>query len=53
MKLLTSHPFNREAFKATMRKLWRPVKMMKYHKMDFGLLMLKYEEKLDKEMVGD
>lgn len=28
VKLLTSQPFNHDAFKATMRKIWRPTKTM-------------------------
>lgn len=32
-KLLKSRPYNREAFKATMKKIWRLAKIVRFHKM--------------------
>lgn len=51
VKLLTSKPFNREALKATMSKLWRPSKSLRFHEMGSSVLMFDFEEKLDKERV--
>lgn len=33
VKLHTNRPFNREAFKAIIKKIWRPVISMKFHKL--------------------
>lgn len=50
-KLFTSRPFNREAFKATMRKAWSPTKLTKFHELCEGMTMIEFENKLAKERV--
>lgn len=50
-KLPTSCPYNREAFKATMKNFWWPLKLTKFHKLGEGLMMIESENKIDKEQV--
>lgn len=51
VKLCPICPFNREAFKNTLRKFWHPVKPVCFHELGFGLLLAKFEEFLDKTRV--
>lgn len=51
-KLHTNHPYNRETFKSTMRKIWRAVKMIKFHELGMGMLLIEFEDKLDKDRVS-
>lgn len=48
VKLLTSKYFNREAFKATMRRVWCPANPVHFHDMGEGLLMTEFESNGDK-----
>lgn len=50
-KLHTSRTYNREAFKNTMRKVWRPVKMVRFHDIGSDMMMVEFESTLDKERV--
>lgn len=43
VKLLTFKYYNCEAFKATMQRVWHPVKSVRFHDMDEGLMMAKFE----------
>lgn len=48
LKHFTSKYYNQEAFKATMRRVWRPTKSLNFHKMGKGFLMLEFELQSDK-----
>lgn len=48
VKLHTQRSFNCEVFKATMRKIWRPTKPMKFHEVRSNLIMVEFEERHDK-----
>lgn len=50
-KFYTSRLYNREAFKQTMRKIWRQEKMIHLHELGSGMLMVKFEDKTDKARV--
>lgn len=50
-KFLTGKPYNKEAFKATMKKIWRPTKPMIFHKMGSDMKMAGFEDKMDKARV--
>lgn len=50
-KLHTNRPFNWEAFKVTIQKIWRPLKMMKFYELGSGMISIEFEEKLDKDRV--
>lgn len=43
LKLLTTKYYNREASKATVRKVRHPVKSLHFHEMGEGLLMAEFE----------
>lgn len=43
IKLLTTKYYNCEAFKNTMRKVWRPVKALQFYEMGGGLMMVEFE----------
>lgn len=50
-KLHTTQPYNWEAFKTTIRKIWRPTKTIRFHELGLGLMMVEFEDSLDKERV--
>lgn len=50
-KLLSTKYYNKEAFKATMRKAWRITKPIKFYAMGGGLMMVKFVEKFEKNRV--
>lgn len=50
-KLTTCRPFNQEALKFTMRKVWRPAKSIRFHELGVGMMQVEFEDKLDKERV--
>lgn len=52
VKLLLNRYFNREAFKVTMRKLWRPAKYLHFHEMGEGLMLVEFENQNDKIRVA-
>lgn len=43
MKLLTSKYYNREPFEAAMRRVWHPVKPLRFHDTREGLMIAKFE----------
>lgn len=49
--LLTNRPYNREAFKATIKKVWRPMKPVKFHEMGSNMIMVAFDDKMDKTRV--
>lgn len=50
-KFHTNRPYNREAFKTTMRKIWRPAKPIKFHEVGVGIMMVEFKEKADKDRI--
>lgn len=50
-KLLTLRPYNREAFKTTIKKIWRPVKPVTFHEMESDIIVVVFEDKMDKTRV--
>lgn len=50
-KLHTTQPYNWEAFKATMKKFWRKSKLVKFHEMGLGVLLIQFDEKMDRDKV--
>lgn len=51
IKLLTSRLYNHEAFKNTMHKIWKPVKPIKFHETGAGMMLVEFDDKLDKDWV--
>lgn len=51
MKLLTNKYFNREAFKATMKKVWCPIKLLRFHEMGEGLMLAEFADQNNKNRV--
>lgn len=51
VKLLTRKYFNKQAFKSTMKKLWRPTKSLHFSKMGAGLMIAEFEDLNDKHRV--
>lgn len=51
VKLHRSRLFNQETFKITMRKIWRPAKMLRFHDLGSSLIMVEFEGKFDNERV--
>lgn len=52
VKILTQKYFNREAFKDTMKKFWKPTKPICFHELEVGMIMEKFEDLSDKNRVG-
>lgn len=44
-------PYNKEAFKNTLKKIWHIEKLVLFHELGFGLLMVEFEENLEKGRV--
>lgn len=51
IKLLTKKHFNKEAFKATMKIVWRLTKSVCFHEMGAGLMLAEFENLNDKNRV--
>lgn len=51
IKLLSARHFNKDAFKQTLRKIWRLVKLVKFHEPSLGLILVKFDDVSDKEHV--
>lgn len=47
-KLLTNLMYNREAFKQTMRKIWRLKKPIHFHELGSRIVLIEFEETRDK-----
>lgn len=50
-KLYTSKPYNRQVFSNTMRKVWRPTKAVWFHEAASDMILVEFEDKLNKERV--
>lgn len=48
LRLLTTQYYNREAFKNTMRRVWCPIKALRFYKMGNSPLMAKFKQHNDK-----
>lgn len=51
IELCTSRPFNKEAFKFTLRKIWQPAKSVWFHELGFDLTLAEFEDYFDKKMM--
>ncbi|XP_042972923.1 uncharacterized protein At4g02000-like [Carya illinoinensis] len=51
VRLLTERYFNRDAFKQTMRWVWRPMKNIKFRDLAEGLMLVEFDEPRDKVRV--
>lgn len=51
VKLLSSKYYNREAFKSTMKKIWRLIKPLRFFEMGGGWMMAKLEDYINKQRV--
>ncbi|XP_042950030.1 uncharacterized protein LOC122282137 [Carya illinoinensis] len=51
MKLLIQKHYNHEAFKQTMRKVWRLVKSVKFHDLNAELTVVEFEDSRDRAKV--
>lgn len=51
VKLLSQKYFNREAFKSIMRKEWKPTKLIRFHKIGEGIMLVEFEDIRDKTRV--
>lgn len=49
MKLHTSRPYNRVAFKTTMKKVWRLARSLHFHDLGMGLMLVEFENKANKK----
>lgn len=52
VKLLTNRYYNQEAFRITMRKVWRPAKSLHFQEMGAGLMLAEFENYNDKVRVS-
>lgn len=43
-KLHSVRPYNKEAFKAIMKKIWKPTRLMKFHELVQDLMMVEFED---------
>lgn len=48
MKLLSNGYHNREALKSTMKKAWRPTKAIRFYDMSMGLMLVEFDNLIDK-----
>lgn len=51
VKLLSQKYFNKEAFKSTMKKVWKPLKPIWFHEIGEGLMLTEFENIHDKVRV--
>lgn len=51
IKLLTRKYFNQKAFKAMMKRIWKPLKSIHFYEMGVGLILVEFEEFSDKRRV--
>lgn len=49
IKLLSNRYYNREVFKATMKKVWKSIKTIRFYVMGAGLMMAKFEDQSNKK----
>lgn len=47
--LLTNRHYNKEAFKQTMKKIWHPVKLIKFSDLDPTLFLVEFDDVRDKD----
>ncbi|XP_042973000.1 uncharacterized protein LOC122304802 [Carya illinoinensis] len=48
VRLLTERYFNREAFKQTMQRIWRPTKSVKFRDLTLGMMLVEFDDPRDK-----
>lgn len=48
VKLLSTKYINREASKAIIRRVWKPVKTIKFFEMGEGIMLAKFKDQSDK-----
>lgn len=51
VKLHTSRTYNRKVFKNTIKIIWKPTMMIRFHEVGFDTLLVDFESKLNKEHV--
>lgn len=51
VKLLSVKYFNREAFKATMKKVWKLVRPLRFYEMGEGMMLAEFEDLNNKNRV--
>lgn len=51
VKLITQCHYNREAFKSTMRRAWRPVRVIKFRDLNSVIMLIEFDDERDKERV--
>ncbi|XP_042964598.1 uncharacterized protein LOC122298810 [Carya illinoinensis] len=51
VKLLTHRHYNREAFKHTMRRAWRPVRGIKFRDLNSSIMLIEFDDECDKDRV--
>lgn len=51
VKLLSMKYFNRKAYKATMKNVWKPIKPLRFHEMGAGMMLAEFEDPNDKNRV--
>lgn len=51
VSLLTDKHFNQDAFKQTLKKIWRLVKKVWFKELGAGLLLAEFEDKAEKERI--
>lgn len=50
-KLLSKKYYNNEAFKTTMRRVWKLSKPICFHDMGVGFMLLEFEDHSDKSLI--
>lgn len=51
VKLLSQKYFNKKAFKITMKKVWKPIRPLRFYEMRMGLMLAEFEDSNDKTIV--
>lgn len=51
VKLLTERHYNRDAFKVTMKKAWRPARDIRFRDLNTSLTLIEFEDRRDKDRV--
>lgn len=51
VELLSKKYFNREAFKATMQRVWKPIHTVKFYELGDGIMLAEFKDQSDKKRV--